>query len=474
MTQPDPSLAEGALLAGCFLVRRVLAVDDEATLLAAVDDSSGRPAWRVLLARRAELPLDARTAGIQLPSCANLLQRFEHGAYQVSVLAVNGVQTLTETAARSNDAWLLEALAQVPPVLADLARSGYDLGQVRASHLAVVPGSTALTYIGPLVPAGETNAETALARVRADLLAAGGRWSEEIAGALTAWAGAPHLASADVLRGLARWREPADLRADVAVRSTTGAYRRRNEDSVLHCLQRLVTGSQPAAWELCAIADGIGGHRGGREASQAALQTLAATLHLAGQASSGTSVWDDNALVVDLLTASLEEAQQAVRGLAAQGETRTPGCTLTATLRVGRRLFLLHVGDSRAYLWREGRLEQLTRDHTVAQDLVDDGEIAAADARSHAQGHVLTQALGQTGSPSPQIRLRLLRPGDRLLLCSDGLIEPLRQERVAELLGTRGTAAQIASRLERAALDGGTRDNVSTLVCLLTAEGDHA
>ncbi len=105
---------------------------------------------------------------------------------------------------------------------------------------------------------------------------------------------------------------------------------------------------------------------------------------------------------------------------------------------------------------------------------MDDGEIAAADARSHAQGHVLTQALGQTGSPSPQIRLRLLRPGDRLLLCSDGLIEPLRQERVAELLGTRGTAAQIASRLERAALDGGTRDNVSTLVCLLTAEGDHA
>ena len=139
------------------------------------------------------------------------------------------------------------------------------------------------------------------------------------------------------------------------------------------------------------------------------------------------------------------------------------GTTLTAVLTDGATCALAHVGDSRAYLLRDGELRQLTHDHTFVQSLVDEGRLTREQARSHPWKNVVLHALEATEAPKPDVLGLDLVPGDRLLVCSDGLSDMTDDDAIAACLA-REDRDEAADALVDAALTGGGRDNVTVLV----------
>ena len=225
-----------------------------------------------------------------------------------------------------------------------------------------------------------------------------------------------------------------------AARSDRGLVRANNEDSVY------------AGARLLALADGMGGHAAGEVASQLVIAALA---HL-----------DDDEPGGDLL-GKLEAAVRAGNSaIAAQVEMEPDlegmGTTLTAILFAGNRLGLVHIGDSRGYLLRDGELTQITKDDTFVQTLVDEGRITAEEAHSHPQRSLIMRAL--TGHEvEPTLTMREARAGDRYLLCSDGLSDPVSDETILEALQIPDVA-ESAYRLIELALRGGGPDNVTVVV----------
>jgi PPM family protein phosphatase len=225
-----------------------------------------------------------------------------------------------------------------------------------------------------------------------------------------------------------------------AARSDRGLVRTNNEDSVY------------AGARLLALADGMGGHAAGEVASQLVIAALA---HL-----------DDDEPGGDLL-AKLDDAVRAGNAAIAAHVESDPeldgmGTTLTAILFAGNKLGLVHIGDSRGYLLRDGDLAQITKDDTFVQTLVDEGRITAEEAHSHPQRSLIMRAL--TGHEvEPTLIMREARVGDRYLLCSDGLSDPVSQETILEALQIPD-AAESADRLIELALRGGGPDNVTVVV----------
>ena len=225
-----------------------------------------------------------------------------------------------------------------------------------------------------------------------------------------------------------------------AARSDRGLVRANNEDSVY------------AGARLLALADGMGGHAAGEVASQLVIAALA---HL-----------DDDEPGGDLLgklDAAVREGNSAIAAhVEADPELEGMGTTLTAILFAGNRLGLVHIGDSRGYLLRDGELTQITKDDTFVQTLVDEGRITAEEAHSHPQRSLIMRAL--TGHEvEPTLIMREARAGDRYLLCSDGLSDPVSQETILEALQI-SDVAESADRLIELALRGGGPDNVTVVV----------
>jgi len=225
-----------------------------------------------------------------------------------------------------------------------------------------------------------------------------------------------------------------------AARSDRGLVRANNEDSVY------------AGARLLALADGMGGHAAGEVASQLVIAALA---HL-----------DDDEPRGDLL-AQLERAVYEGNSAIAEQVDLNPdldgmGTTLTAVLFAGDRLGLVHIGDSRGYLLRDGELTQITKDDTFVQTLVDEGRITAEEANSHPQRSLIMRAL--TGHEvEPTLIMREAREGDRYLLCSDGLSDPVSHETILEALRL-DDVDRSADRLIELALRGGGPDNVTVVV----------
>lgn len=225
-----------------------------------------------------------------------------------------------------------------------------------------------------------------------------------------------------------------------AARSDRGLVRANNEDSVY------------AGARLLALADGMGGHAAGEVASQLVVAALA---HL-----------DDDEPGGDLLS-KLEGAVRAGnQAIAAHVELEPEldgmGTTLTAILFAAGRIGMAHIGDSRAYMMRDGELAQITKDDTFVQTLVDEGRITAEEAHSHPQRSLIMRAL--TGHEvEPTLVMREAREGDRYLLCSDGLSDPVSQETIHEALKI-ADVAECADRLIELALRGGGPDNVTVVV----------
>ncbi|WP_162526425.1 PP2C family serine/threonine-protein phosphatase, partial [Mycobacteroides sp. CBMA 326] len=225
-----------------------------------------------------------------------------------------------------------------------------------------------------------------------------------------------------------------------AARSDRGLVRSNNEDSVY------------AGARLLALADGMGGHAAGEVASQLVIAALAPL--------------DDDEPGGDLLD-TLADAVHSGNGAIADHVRAEPeldgmGTTLTAFLFAGKRLGMVHIGDSRAYLMRDGELAQISKDDTFVQTLVDEGRITAEQAHNHPQRSLIMRAL--TGAPvEPTLIMREAHAGDRYLLCSDGLSDPVSHETIAEALEIADVSAA-ADRLIELALRSGGPDNVTVVV----------
>ena len=225
-----------------------------------------------------------------------------------------------------------------------------------------------------------------------------------------------------------------------AARSDRGLVRANNEDSVY------------AGARLLALADGMGGHAAGEVASQLVIAALA---HLDYDEPGGD--------LLKKLETSVHEGNSAIaEQVDLDPDLDGMGTTLTAILFAGDRLGLVHIGDSRGYLLRDGELTQITKDDTFVQTLVDEGRITADEAHSHPQRSLIMRAL--TGHEvEPTLIMREAREGDRYLLCSDGLSDPVSQETILEALKLPGVT-ESADRLIELALRGGGPDNVTVVV----------
>ncbi|CAL9436685.1 protein phosphatase 2C domain-containing protein [Streptomyces sp. enrichment culture] len=275
----------------------------------------------------------------------------------------------------------------------------------------------------------------------------------------------PGAAAAEIRAHWARVEAETAVRRDLAAFLVDHLSTPAREDTVMlelryaaHSDRGLVRpANQDAAYagrRLLAVADGYG--PGGGSASDAAVRALAALD--TPEAPSGS--------VLDLLEDAVREANRAVRETAGPRETgpEGTGTTLTAMLWTGSALALAHIGDSRAYVLRDGALFRITHDHTVVQSLLDEGRLIEEEAESHPQRFLLLKSLSSGPEPLPDLRLHEARPGDRYLLCSDGLSTTVPDDRIRHLLTASPGPAEAARALTEAANRAGGPDNVSCVV----------
>ncbi|MEJ3742465.1 protein phosphatase 2C domain-containing protein [Actinomycetes bacterium KLBMP 9797] len=226
-----------------------------------------------------------------------------------------------------------------------------------------------------------------------------------------------------------------------AARSDRGLIRDGNQDSVY------------AGPRLLAVADGMGGMAAG---------DVASNIVIAAMAPLDEDVPGD--ALVDALRGAVDTANQQLRDTVdANPHLEGMGTTLTATLFTGSKLGLVHIGDSRAYLLRDGEFAQITKDDTYVQMLVDEGRISPEEASSHPQRSLLTRALDGRDI-DPEYSVRQVLPGDRYMICSDGLSGVVSAETIADTMREFTDPQQCVERLVQLALRGGGPDNITVVI----------
>jgi protein phosphatase len=272
-----------------------------------------------------------------------------------------------------------------------------------------------------------------------------------------------------------------DLRIEYAGASDVGRARKNNEDRfVIADLTRGISvraGNGLAAGDeglsqatLLAVADGLGGHASGELAGRIAVDTF--LKYVAEAMPWPAPRQTDTAPVLEELAQAVERSQTAIfEQTIANPENAGMGTTLTAACILGRHALIAHAGDSRCYLFRDGELRRLTTDHTVAQRLVERGELSVDAAESSRWNHVLWKVLGGSDEPvDPDLSAVEVFPGDVMLLCSDGLSKHVDDDQLAEMLADHRSAAVICRRLVEAANEAGGSDNVTAVVARLGVE----
>ena len=244
----------------------------------------------------------------------------------------------------------------------------------------------------------------------------------------------------------------------LAGKTDVGRVRRENQDDFR-------AGELPggAAWGL--VCDGMGGARGGREASRGACDVIARCFQEQyGRCAPGGEE--------QFLTQALENANHYIFQKSARDEALAGmGTTVVCALVRDGRAYICHAGDSRAYLYHGGRLHQLTHDHSYVQELVDCGTITPEEAEHHPQKNIITRALGVDYRLGPDCTSVVVVKGDMLLLCSDGLTNALPLERIEKILA-RAPFYDLPDHLIEAANAAGGPDNITAL--LLGAEPEEA
>ena len=239
---------------------------------------------------------------------------------------------------------------------------------------------------------------------------------------------------------------------DCSGRSVIGLVRSGNEDSAY------VSGS------LLAVADGMGGHAGGEVASRIAIKVLQSLAPML----TDTTIDPDS--IEDLLLNSLHTIDAEIEQHAREEiELRGMGTTLTVLLSHNETIALVHVGDSRCYRLRGNTFEQLSIDHTVIQELLNQGAITATEVITHPQRSVLTQALMGEGTVIPLMQIYDAKESDRYLLCSDGLSSVLSDKEIKTLLKKSNKDAAVKALVDAAYIQGAP-DNVTVLVADVTRD----
>ncbi len=218
-----------------------------------------------------------------------------------------------------------------------------------------------------------------------------------------------------------------------------------------------------AGRHLFLVADGMGGHAGGDVASAIALKRIVEADKPYASAADAEFALQTALLAANTLLAETVFDHPELTGM---------GTTASAIIRVGNQIALAHIGDSRIYVFRDGKLDQISADHTFVQRLVDSGRITQEEAAVHPRRSVLMRVLGDVDS-SPEIDTAILdiQPGDRWLLCSDGLSSYVSDDKIASVLTTFTGAKDACNRLVRESLDQGAPDNVTVV---LMDVGDNA
>jgi protein phosphatase len=232
----------------------------------------------------------------------------------------------------------------------------------------------------------------------------------------------------------------------------TGRARRNNEDAV----------ALDEAGRIAVLADGMGGYNAGEVASQMASERvrteLGARLRPLGETPSETEL-------KSALLDAVESANRAVYDAAmSTAEYAGMGTTLVVAVYRGERLWLGHIGDSRAYRFRNGHLEQLTRDHSLLQEQIDAGLITAEQAAYSMHKNLVTRAVGVDELVELEIHDYPVEAGDVLLMCSDGLSDMLNDEQIAQLLRTNDSLPSAGAMLVQAANAAGGRDNIAVVL----------
>ncbi|MEV5557264.1 Stp1/IreP family PP2C-type Ser/Thr phosphatase [Nonomuraea wenchangensis] len=227
-----------------------------------------------------------------------------------------------------------------------------------------------------------------------------------------------------------------------AARSDVGLLREGNEDSAY------------ASGRLLAVADGMGGHAHGEVASSVAIAAMASL----EEAPKGGDL-------LNAIEAAVRDANRRLHEMVGRDPSlKGMGTTLTAMLWSGTQVALVHVGDSRAYLLRRGELYQITHDHTLVQQLVDDGRITPEEAATHPQRSILLRALDGSGEVDPDLTLREAQVGDRYLLCSDGLSGVVSAETLHATLTNIDDPEEVVRQLIDLANRGGGPDNITCVL----------
>lgn len=229
-----------------------------------------------------------------------------------------------------------------------------------------------------------------------------------------------------------------------ALRSDVGLLREGNEDSAY------------AGPRLLAIADGMGGHAAGEVASAVAISAIAPL---------DAQVLISSEEMLDSLASAVASARDTLHEMSmSDPAVEGMGTTLTALLWMDDQVAVCHIGDSRAYLLRDGDLYQITRDHTLIQSLVDEGRLSPAAAANHPQRSLIIRALQGSTEADPDLAMHTAKLGDRYLLCSDGLTDVVGDEEVHEVLSTVREADDAVGRLIALAIRNGGPDNITCIV----------
>lgn len=271
-------------------------------------------------------------------------------------------------------------------------------------------------------------------------------------------------------------RRPRDNEVDAFGLTHIGKVRRNNEDQFLlarihrrvEVLQTSLSGlsafqeDDERLASLAMVADGVGGLAGGEKASATALEIAMQYVSTSIHSYDHHDALDAE-FVNHLQEAAMRSHEAVVARARAEGNGRSMATTLTMFLSVWPYYYLLQVGDSRYYLYREGALTQITRDQTIAQDLLDQGVFTRAVASQSRLANVLSSAIGGDTATPVVTRLKF-DWGNVHLMCSDGLTKHVSDERIAERLAAMTSSRQCAEQLLQDALDGGGSDNITIIV----------
>lgn len=253
------------------------------------------------------------------------------------------------------------------------------------------------------------------------------------------------------------------MKIEAHARTDPGPVREHNEDSFLVDVDA----------GLFIVADGMGGHAAGEVASALAVDAIRDVLlgaHDPDETRLDRAAPDTEEAIRERLRYATNQASLRIRRAALDNPAHTGMGTTVCVLMVDDDLaHIAHVGDSRIYLLRDGRLQRLTRDHTVVQQEIDAGRLTPKLARIVPHKNILTQSVGYHGPVEPDTATRPVRDGDVFIICSDGLTDPLDDEQITALC--RDTPVdQLAEKLTRSALEAGADDNVTTVVIGLSRD----